>query len=243
MFKITYDFTDAVIQFFLQRPYLLTLPKDFWSMVSLEWMALQGIFLYTYSRFIGYKNYYKQILSLLWLLMVMAVYLAFLQLELFACFMFLAEFTIIIFFYTLFLHLRIAATNQGARINPYTNQTIIFLIILLCVATYCGWSKFRDLEASPVFTDLYRRTSYIIFSDLSFFATTLLRTNYTVHLIVGILLLFLTLFLFFVTNIYYFLNITRRDAARQTASKLSCQRGYYEQTAEEVQKIISNKNK
>lgn len=240
MFSFSFEFISSVLNFFYARPYLLTLPKDFWSTVSFEWLALQTVLAYTYFRFVTYKNYFKQILALMWVLCVLAIYFAFLQLELFACFMFLAEFTIVMFFYTLFLHLKISVANQEARVDPYGNSTVILLVIILLIAIVSGWARFGDKEGSMVLHNAYKRFSYMIFNDLSFFSQTLLRTNYLIHFLVGIILLFLTLFLFFLTNVYYFLNITRRDVSRQAASKLASQRGYYEQTAEEVQKIITN---
>lgn len=154
--------------------------------------------------------------------------------------MFVAEFTIIIFFYTLFLHLRVSTANQCVRVEPYSTKVALVIVILLIVAAALGWARFADKEIPILFSDLYSRMGYVAFSDLTFFAATILRTNFVIHIVVGLLLLFLTLFLFFATNIYYFLNITRRDAAKQSAAKLASQRGYYEQTAEEVQKVIYN---
>lgn len=160
------------------------------------------------------------------------------QLELFACFMFVAEFTIVIFFYTLFLHLRVSVSVTESSNKSIETTKILILVIFAIVIGY-GASNLITTNTSIVFTDLYIKISYIALNDLAFFASTIMRTNFIVHFIVGLILLFLTIFLFFTTNVYYFMNITRRDSAKLAASKLSTQRGYYEQTAEEVQKIIS----
>lgn len=240
MFAFIIDSIFAIQFFIYERPYILSFPKDFWSTVSIEWLLLQSTLVYTYLRFIGYRNYYKQILALLWLLCVLAIYIAFLQLELFACFMFVAEFTIVIFFYTLFLHLQVATKILITRKEPYNRKNAIVLLSLVIFAAWAGWARFADKDGGLLFTELYKRIAYNAFSDLTFFAGTILRTNFTVHLLIGLFLLFLTLFLFFMTNVYFFLNITRRDAAKQSAMKVATGRGYYEQTAEEVQKMIKH---
>ena len=175
----------------------------------------------------------------MWVLCVLSVYLAFMQLELFACFMFVAEFTIVIFFYALFLHLRISTSLADSKSESSSPSTVAALVIVLVATCLFGLSQLNEGSAGLLFAELYKRVNYVAFSDLTFFAATILRTNFLIHFLVGLLLLFLTLFLFFVTNVYYFLNITRRDAARLSASKLATGRGYYEQTAEEVQKVIS----
>lgn len=176
----------------------------------------------------------------MWVLCVLSVYLAFMQIELFACFMFVAEFTIVIFFYALFLHLRISTSLASTKNESSPPSTIAAVFTVLTITCLLGFSQLSEGSEGLLFAELYKRVNYVAFSDLTFFASTILRTNFLIHFLVGLLLLFLTLFLFFVTNIYYFLNITRRDAARLSASKLATGRGYYEQTAEEVQKVIAN---
>ena len=155
------------------------------------------------------------------------------------CFMFVAEFTIVIFFYTLFLHLRVSVSITDTN-NSTIETTKLLIWIILAITIGYGSSNIVTANVSALFADLYIRVNYVAFNDLAFFASTIMRTNFIVHFIVGLILLFLTIFLFFTTNIYYFMNITRRDSAKLAASKLTTQRGYYEQTAEEVQKIISN---
>ena len=176
----------------------------------------------------------------MWVLCVLSVYLAFMQIELFACFMFVAEFTIVIFFYALFLHLRISTSLADTKSESRSTHSLAAVLIALTTACLLGLTQFGEGSNGLLFAELYKRVNYVAFSDLTFFAATVLRTNFLIHFLVGLLLLFLTLFLFFVTNVYYFLNITRRDASRLSASKLATSRGYYEQTAEEVQKVISN---
>lgn len=154
--------------------------------------------------------------------------------------MFVAEFTIVIFFYALFLHLRVSTAQSDTAneaVGYRTHAPAAWGLVLLAAL---GGSRLSDGEVGLMFAELYNRASYVAFSDLTFFAATVMRTNPMVHYMVGLLLLFLTLFLFFTVNVYYLLNITRRDASKLSASKLATGRGYYEQTAEEVQKVISN---
>lgn len=233
--------TGIDVYFFLiERPHLLNLPKNFWSSVALEWLVAQSLIAYSYFRFVSYKSYYKQVIAMLWIISALALYLALLQLELFACFMFVAEFTVVIFFYTLFLHLKVSIDDDKGR-HWHSNTPLVSAIVLgFLAAVWNGSTRFINAEVSLAFSELYKRISYASPNDLPFFASTILRTNLSIHLIVGLILLFLTLFLFFTVNVYYFLNISKRDAHRQSVAKLATERGYYDQTAEEVQKIIKN---
>lgn len=237
MFTYVQDAVLYALTTYTLNPSSRALPRDFWGTIALEWLVIQTLFLYTFNKLISHKNYFRQILALMWLLCVLSVYIAFMQIELFACFMFVAEFTIVIFFYALFLHLRVS-TVQSDTTNESAGYRAPAALFLVFFATW-GGSRLADGEISLVFAELYNRASYVALSDLTFFASTVMRTNLVIHYMVGLLLLFLTLFLFFTVNVYYFLNITRREAARTSTSKLAAGRGYYEQTAEEVQKVIS----
>lgn len=182
-------------------------------------------------------------LQLLFLIILLACYVSLLQLELFACFMFIAEFTIVIFFYTLFLHLKIAINQRELNQTPTTVTAKIIGILLLTAVTLTGFRAFYGLDINLLFLDVYSKSFNFALSDLNFFFYTVTRNNITLHFLVALLLLFLTIFLFLSVNIYYFLNITKQDAFNSRTNKLTSARGYYEQTAESVQKILTNLKK
>jgi hypothetical protein len=59
---------------------------------------------------------------------------------------------------------------------------------------------------------------------------------------VGLILTLLTIFLFIGINTYFVMTLTRRTILNQNTQKLATKRGYYEQTAEEVQKVLRRDN-
>lgn len=56
----------------------------------------------------------------------------------------------------------------------------------------------------------------------------------------GLILIFLTIFLFFLINFYFFLNLKKQDIRQQNLLKLHNNRYYFENTAQIVQKYFSN---
>ena len=214
-----------------------------WERFQIEWFVIQIITVYTFIRFVSASNYFKQLLHLLFLIILLACYVSLMQLELFACFMFIAEFTIVIFFYTLFLHLKIAINQRELNQAPATITAKLIGILLLTIITLIGFRAFYGSDVSLLFLDIYSKSFNFTLSDLNFFFYTITRNNITLHFLVGLLLLFLTIFLFLSINIYYFLNISKQDAFSSTNNKLASARGYYEQTAESVQKILNNSSK
>lgn len=211
-----------------------------WERFQFEWFIIQTISIYTFIRFINSNNYFKQLLQLLSLIILLACYISLLQLELFACFMFIAEFTIVIFFYTLFLHLKIAISQRELNQTPATVTAKLIGFLLLIVVILIGFRAFYGLDINLLFLDVYSKSFNFALNDLNFFFYTVTRNNVTLHFLVAILLLFLTIFLFLSVNIYYFLNISKQDAFSSNTNKLTAARGYYEQTAESVQKILTN---
>lgn len=230
-----------MFSFFLSKLILVShfnSPKtllSIWDNLNLEIFLIQIILIYVLYRLISNKNYLKQILSLCLLLTISSVYLTLYQLELFSCFLFLAEFTIIIFFYSLFLHLQVSSkinTNHEGQIN-FFNLFFILTFFSIPMSMPTGTVSFP-------FVDYYEKAHYSIANDLGFFFYSIFRANYFIHIIVGLLLFFLTIYLFYTVNVYYALNLTRQNVFMKNSSKLSVYRGYYEQTAEEVQKILTN---
>lgn len=196
--------------------------------------------IYTFTRLVGSKNYFKQLLQLLFLITILALYVSLMQLELFACFMFIAEFTIVIFFYTLFLHLKVAVTQRETSGVSTGSAGKLIVGLLALIGVFLNPRAYYGSDISLVFLDVYAKSLNFALSDINFFFYTVTRNNVALHFLVGLLLLFLTIFLFMSVNVYYFLNISKQDAFVKTNNKLATARGYYEQTAESVQKVLTN---
>lgn len=214
-----------------------------WDKFYIEWFLLQTVITYTFIRMVITKNYFKQLTQLLLLLIFLGCYISLMQLELFACFMFIAEFTIVIFFYTMFLHLKISVNQRETQKTLLGSAPATVLLLLLWSVLLSNVRSFFGLELNLVFIDVYSKTINFALNDLNFFFYTITRNNLSVHFLIGLLLLFLTIFLFLAVNVYYFLNISKKDAHTASTNKLAVVKGYYEQTAEFVQKILTNASK
>lgn len=214
-----------------------------WSQVWVEWVLIQAVLLYTLHKIYSTVNYLKQVLAMMWFVVATSMYLGLWQLELFACFLFLGEFTILIFFYCLFLHLR-ASTSQGFNTTSYGSFIIVSSIsCLVIIAWGWKWGFLADTasDVSILYIDVYRRISDFVLNDVVALYYFFIKANPSIHLIIGLTLFLLTLCLFLVVSLYAGLNIARRNAYKNIGFKLVTAKGYYEQSAVFSQKYFSQK--
>lgn len=240
-------FLSTVGQFYLMCNnffnYLLIVFKPLWftwNFYQIEWFIIQVISTFLLYRLFYTTNHYKQLMLLILILLIICICISILQLELFAAFLFLAEFAVIIFFYTLLLHLRSALWQ---RVD--TNQSNLFILIIVSVLIIfsINFTHINIILIAPylLFINVYKYLTMIFSTDLLFFWVYFVKYYLFIHLIVGLILFFLTLFLFSLINLYFSMNLKRQNYFQTSEQKLYTQKGYFEQTALIVQKIITNK--
>lgn len=181
---------------------------------------------------------------MMWLVVVICLYLGLWQLELFSCFLFLGEFTILIFFYCLFLHLR-ASTSQGTVSGSHSVASVTALGLGLFSALWVmvwSFSAETNADISILYIDMYRRVSDFVLNDLVALYYFFVHANLTIHSLIGLMLFLLTLCLFLVVSLYAGLNIARRQAYKNAPSRLATPKGYYEQTAMFSQKYFTQED-
>lgn len=107
MFISLISFSHRLESYVLNYFNILLAPvSGMWVNVFIEILALQVLLLFFTIQLLKAINHFRQLILLLLLIITLCIYLSVMQLEFFACFMFLAEFTVLFFFYVLFLHLR-----------------------------------------------------------------------------------------------------------------------------------------
>ena len=213
-----------------------------WSNIWLEWIIIQILIIYSCIRLFSTEQYFKQLLNLINVIILMSIYLSLLQFELFACFMFLGEFTIIIFFYCLFLHLKI---NIQQQINTSKNEYIIWNLSLVIIVVYFLINEnnilFNIEDLYLVWPDLYKSYSIFLLNDLIFFFYFFIKYHTFLYILIGVFLLVMTLVLLYFINLYCLISLNKNDIHHSTTSKLNIKKNLYEQTSKLVQKIFSNK--
>lgn len=201
--------------------------------------------LYSVFRLYGTANYLRQVLAMMWFVIVACLYLSLWQLELFSCFLFLGEFTILIFFYCLFLHLKASIAQQTSSHGTIGGQyvTISLLLITALWATTKPYAiNFRENSIAYAL-DLYNSSADFSLNDLAslfFYFTT---ANLTLHALIGVILFIITLLLFTTVTLYVSTSIARKTIYGNAHSKLFVPRGYYEQTSQTSQKFFSQSGK
>ncbi len=107
-----------------------------WSNVWVEWIALQVLIIYSCVKLYSSYSYLRQVLTVMCFVILTCLYLSVWQLELFSCFLFLGEFTILIFIYCLYLHLRasVSRTNLGDS-NGNVLSILAFAVATLMIGS------------------------------------------------------------------------------------------------------------
>lgn len=209
-----------------------------WGGLHLEVLVISTVLLFLVWRLVHSANHFRQLILLLLLITLLCVYLAYYQLELLACFMFLAEFTVLFFFYVLFLHLRVL-TWQPVREVLSTNGFFLLLMMGAALMAFFGFTYHTGvINIYPVVLNVYKLGSLSLVSDMVFMWGVFFKHYVFLHLCVGIILLFLTLFIFTAVSVYCYINLTGATVDTTVGSKLNTHRGLTEQTGELSQKAM-----
>lgn len=183
----------------------------FWNNFWLEIFLFQFLFIYIFFKFLNEINLYKLCFLLMFFITLSAIYLSFLQLELFACFLFINEFIIVIFFFCFFFKL-----NVLNKINYYSNKNItsystvyllVFFIILLFLCLTISYNFNNDCYLS--YFNLYKLQKSFILNDLSFFFYSFFQYYLYLYFLIAILLLLMTCYLIFIVCLYVYLKQLR----------------------------------
>lgn len=215
-----------------------------WEMFYIEWFFLQTVFIYSFVRLILEKNHLKQVLIFMCLLVIMCIYLSLMQYELFACFLFLGEFTIAIFFYCLFLHLN--TDRDFTKVNKNNNKMHI-TILLIAFGTVFFFNFLNNLkllninEISLIWDDLYSRSNNFSLNDLSFISYYFTSHNKMLFWFIAVLLCVLTLTILYSVYIYNLSKLSKKEWYNNSQYKIATKKYYFEQTPLNSQKIIAKK--
>lgn len=233
-------------EFYLNYYFLIFIKPFYviWNFFWIEWFLLQISILYLIYKLYMVINHLRQIITLMLFVIFISLYLAIWQLELFACFLFLGEFTILIFFYCLFLHLKTMVNDTNIEINN-THKYYWFLLSLSLVLFYLNNNIFLIINIKSFIInliDLYQLINNFIINDLISIFYYFILSNIQIHFIIGIMLLILTVFLFLTITYYTSLNLTKHTLFNNVTIKLFTTKGYYEQTSLTTQKYFSTKN-
>lgn len=157
------------------------------------------------------------LISLLYFLILVSIYLSVMQLEMFACFLFLSEFVIIVFFYCLFLHLNY--TNKPLIWNNLTNTTFLSTIIFFVIITVWYFNKgvlllYNLNDLYLVFVDIYDIYNNYYMNDLVFFFHFFFHYNTILFFFIGLFLLIMTMVLLYTVWLYVALYLTRKAALK-----------------------------
>lgn len=212
-----------------------------WQTIYMEWLLLQIAVIYSTYKLYSTVNYLKQVLAMMWFVIYICLYLALWQLELFSCFLFLGEFTILIFFYCLFLHLRASITQTASSHISGNGQmapivTIVVLTLWLHLKPYI-----LDFQENSIAyaINLYSIYTDFALNDLGALFYYFTSANLTLHALIGVILFVLTIFLFITVTLYVNTHLLRKSIFKTTQSKLFVPRGYYEQSSQTTQKFFS----
>lgn len=214
-----------------------------WGNIWVEWVVLQVLLIYSCVKLYNSYSYLRQVLTVMCFVILTCLYLSVWQLELFGCFLFLGEFTILIFIYCLYLHLRASVSRTNLSDS---NGNILSILALTAVTLMIGFSSMNLILASEIsslnlFIDLYKRVDDFSLNDLVALYYFFTAGNITIHAIIGLMLFFLTLFLFSTVTAYTSLHTSRLNAFRSVSMKLNTPRGYYEQAGKYSQKYFNHK--
>jgi hypothetical protein len=200
-------------------PFLELFLWNIWNSFWFEFFFLQLLISYQIYKLFFEKNFFKMLISLLYFLILVSIYLSVMQLEMFACFLFLSEFVIIVFFYCLFLHLNY--TNKPLIWNNLTNTTFLSIIVVFVLAVIWYFNKgilllYNLNDLYLLFVDIYDIYNNYYMNDLVFFFHFFFHYNTILFFFIGLFLLIMTMVLLYTVWLYVALYLTRKAALKNT---------------------------
>lgn len=129
-----------------------------------------------------------------------SIYLGLLQLELFASFLFISEFIILIFFFCFFYKLNINNKLTFFKKIKFLSLMLVTIIasILSILMLYFLISYNIVNDCYLAFYNFYKIFNYFILNDFSFFFYSFFQFYLTLYLLIGIFLLIMTAYLLYV---------------------------------------------
>lgn len=196
--------------------FCLNLWESFW----IEFFLIQLFITYQIYQIFISKNFFATIINLLYFLVLIGIYLSLMQFEMFACFLFISEFVILVFFYALFLHLNYSNKNN-MWIFSNNNSGVLFLfgfLLLFLLKSDSFFLMFNINELYLLFLDLYKLYDNTIMNDLIYFFYFFYYYHTFLFLIIGGMLLFMTVVLLYATWLYTSLKVKKQTLNIFTSS-------------------------
>lgn len=141
-----------------------------WLMITPELLIIQLLLFYYTIRLLNIKNYYQLLGYAVLFLVVLSIYLFWLQFDVFACFLLVAESIVMLFILTTLLHINYTNLLKLNALNLWTPFLVILFfwqgeIILTSFNYWVDWyesqiSQFSDLL--PQFIFFYSIDTYIV---------------------------------------------------------------------------------
>lgn len=126
-----------------------------WLHILPELVLIQLLLLYYCIRLFNIKNYYQLIGYAVLFLLILSIYLFWLQFDVFACFLLVAELIVMLFVLTTLLHINYTNLSKLTTINVW----VPFCFILFC------WQGVNTITSFNYWVDWYE-TQISQFSDL-----------------------------------------------------------------------------
>ena len=141
-----------------------------WLMITPELLIIQLLLFYYTIRLLNIKNYYQLLGYAVLFLVVLSIYLFWLQFDVFACFLLVAESIVMLFILTTLLHINYTNLLKLNALNLWIPFLVILFfwqgeIILTSFNYWVDWyesqiSQFSDLL--PQFIFFYSIDTYIV---------------------------------------------------------------------------------
>ena len=137
-----------------------------------------------------------------------SIYLGLLQLELFASFLFISEFVILIFFFSFFFKLNINNKLSFFKKIKFLSLMLVVIVssILTALMLYFFISYNIANDCYLAFYNFYKIYNYFLLNDFSFFFYSFFQFYLVLYLLIGIFLLVMTAYLLYIIWVYVFLK-------------------------------------
>lgn len=186
---------------------------NLWGSFWFEFFFLQVFILYQIYKLFFERNLFNMLLALLYILILLCLYLALMQVEMFSCFLFLSEFILIVFFYCLFLHLNY--TNKKLFWNNVANNTLVLFISVFVILVFWYFNRgvllllnINDLYLA--FIDIYVFYGNYFMNDFLFLFFFFYHYNIFFFFFIGLFLLIMTTLLLYVVFLYSTMYISKK---------------------------------
>lgn len=169
------------------------------------------MYIYVFWKFLNENNLFRLCFLIMFFILISSFYLGFLQLELFACFLFISEFIILIFFFCFFFKINVPNKiifNKNLKLLSYLIVFSILVIITLISLYFIVSYNVAD-DCFLAFFNFYKLYNTFIMNDFAFFFYSFFQYYLILYFLIGIFLLFMTTYLLYVIWVYIYLQHVR----------------------------------